>query len=536
MSTARDSQQQGATFIEMFRRQARLRPDAVAVVDAGHEYSYAEVEKWSTVVASRMAGAGLSEGSRVLIMLPNGVEFVVTFLAASSIGALSVPINIRYRPDEMRAMVRSVRPHATVLAESFMTNPIADRLEQAVDVSDADVVGALRFLTGGTRPWAEPFPPHTATAEVQPAWVPREDVPWICYWTSGTTGDPKGVVHTNRLVHNVWNWTVGVMGYSPDDVLVSTRPFYYISGSCWSLIGALINGAKLVIAKRFSDAELLPLMANERATVMLGGPSIYYALMDSPLMPQWRSKLSFRTGFFGGTTVPPDFVRSAKSRLGLDSLVQVYGMTELMGFATSTLPTDPEEVTLRTLGRPLPGFELKLVDDQGKEVSGPDEPGELLVRGNVLAGYLRDGALVNACDSDGWFRTADLLSRRSDGNWVFHGRTRDMVKVRGENVLLAEVDAALQSIPQVVQASAFGAQNADGRDFHIEAVVQLRDAPDFSKGDVIQYCRAHLAPHKVPAFVWLLPPEMDWPITVSGKVQRSELPHVVERLRSVDAS
>lgn len=513
------------TLFGLFEAQARRRPTAVAVVQGDRSWTYEEIERWSAVVAELMIDAGLAEGSKVLLATPNCVESAVSLLAAARIGALIVPINIRYRPAEFRALIDSLRPDCTVFAESFLTNPIADRLAEAIAESGPSSLGALRLLTAGSREWARPFPPLNAPVTRPPMRPQREDTPLICYWTSGTTGDPKGVVHTNRLVRNVWNWTSGVLGYTAEDVLVSTRPFYYISGSCWSLLASLIHGAKLVIAQRFDAAELLERMTGQGATIMLGGPSLYYRLLDSPLLPQHRESLRLRTGFFGGMPVKPHFVATVKEQLGMDSIVQVYGMTELLGFASSTLRTDSDEVTLNTVGKPLPGFEFQLRDpaNHGRLSTEPGRPGELWVRGNVLAGYLRDGQITDACDEDGWFATGDLLSQRPDGNWLFHSRIRDMIKVRGENVMLSEVDDSLSSIPGVRRGVSFGADDDRGRDSRIEGMVELDGTRPVSATEIIEYCRSHLAPHKVPAAIWFLPSELEWPVTVSGKVQRREL-------------
>lgn len=513
------------TLFGLFQAQVRERPAAVAVVQGDHTWTYAELDHWSAAVAGTMAGAGVREGGRVLVVLPNCVELVVALLASARLGALTVPINVRYRPVELRAMVESLRPDCTVFAESFLTNPIADRLAEATADAGAEALGRLRLLVDGTRPWAAPFPAQDADVPEHAVAAQREDTPLICYWTSGTTGDPKGVVHDQRLVRNVWHWTADVMGYTHEDVLVSTRPFYYISGSCWSMLGSLIHGATLVIAQRFDAEELLDLLAGQGATVMLGGQSLYYTLLDSPLFPRYRDRFRLRTGFFGGTSVKPDFVATVKEQFGMPSLVQVYGMTELLGFATSTLRTDSDEVATNTVGRPLPGFELSLraLDDTGTVITEADRRGELWVRGNVLAGYLRDGAVTDACDEDGWFATSDVLSRGADGNWTFHSRIRDMVKVRGENVLLSEVDDALDNVPGVRRGVAFGLEDHGGRDFHVEAMVETDGSRELTADEVVAYCRSHLAPHKVPAAVWFLPPGTDWPATVSGKVQRREL-------------
>lgn len=502
-------------------------PDRLAVIRGERAWTYAELDTWATTLVSRLRSLGARKGTRVGIFLPNSVHWVVTALAAARLGAVILPVNLRYRPDELRALLRGAQPRVLVLTEQFLTNPCADRLEAALpELREGDDREGLPRMLMVDRPrrWAEPFPEPDPASAATDEDVAEQD-PFIAFWTSGTTGAPKAVLHGHTALRNVWNWT-SLVGYGPSEVVLTVRPFYYIAGSFWSLFGPLMHGASIVIAQRLSADEMLPLMARHAVTVLLGGPQVYESLVEHPLLGEVGRRLCLRRGSFGGGAPRAGFVRCAKDRLRLPVLVQVYGMTELQGFATSTAPDDPEEVTQETIGRPLPGFEFRLRDDSGEDA--PDGvPGELLARGNTFLGYLREGGLSSGLDAEGWFATGDLLVRRPDGNYVFHSRAREVAKVRGENVALAEVDAVLQAIPGVARALAVAVPDArDGS--VIRAVVALAPGSGLSEEAVLACCRARLAPFKVPRAVILVDSTFTWPLTVSGKLQRERVRAFVE--------
>jgi acyl-CoA synthetase (AMP-forming)/AMP-acid ligase II len=515
------------TLSGLFAASVARSADRVAVFQDERTWTYAELDAWATTVAHRLRDLGVRAGSRVGIYLPNSVQWIVTALATARLGAMILPVNLRYRPDELRGLLRGARPDVLVLTEHFLTNPCVDRLEEALPglaAGDPPADAPRMLLVDGARSWANAFPDPEATPSALDIEVAESD-PLIAFWTSGTTGEPKGVVHPHGALRNVWSWT-SLVGYGPSEVVLTVRPFYYIAGAFWSLFGPLAHGAAIVIAQRLNADELLPLMARHGVTVLLGGPQGYETLLQHPLLDQLRGDLRLRRGSFGGGPPAPGFVRRVKERLGIAALVQVYGMTELQGYASSTSPDDPEGVTQESVGRPLPGFEFDLRDEAGRPVSH-GVPGELFVRGNTFLGYFRDGSIAPATDAEGWFATGDVLVRRLDGNYVFHSRVRDVTKVRGENVALAEIDAVLEAIPGVARAIAIAIPDAREGSL-ITAVVAPVAGVALSAEAVVDACRARLAPFKVPRSVVLVAPTFEWPATVTGKLQRERVRELVD--------
>ena len=495
--------------------------DRTFLIDRDERVSFAELRRQTLALAARLADLGVTPGGRVVILLPNWAESVVSLFGVITAGAVAVPLNIRMRAEEMTEVIRTLRPQAIIFTEQFLTNDIAARLAEAMDrTGTRGATPALQVRPVTPQPWAEPF---ESSPDATYAAADQGTDEMICYWTSGTTGPPKGVLHRRDLLANVANWT-GLLGYEPSDVIVATRPFYYISGCCWALFGALIHGSTLVLSDTLAVPDLLGLLVAHGGTVMLGGPSVYLQLMDLPGLAAARPALRLEKGFFGGEPIRPGFTERVASQLGLRRLVQCYGMTELQGFASSTEPGDSAEVTENTVGRPLPGFEFSLHTEDGTPVTEPDAEGELWVRGRLFAAYLRSTGLDPGTDPDGWFHTGDRFAQRADGRWCYRGRLRDVAKVKGESVWLGEIDAVVETLPGVRRCVCLVLDTDDMGDV-IGCVVETEDdAGDEPSADAVRaHLRSRLAPFKVPREIRFTPAAHQWPVTVSGKVPRGEV-------------
>ena len=524
----------------LVRRHAERFGDRTFLIDGDDRVSFAELGRLALALAERLRAMGVTPGGRVVILLPNWAESVVAIFGAITAGTVAVPLSIRMRSDEMTEVIRTLQPQAVIFTERFMTNDIAGRLAEAMDrTGTLGLIPALQVRPVTPQPWAEPFDlagSGEAARDRGSAPDPGPDSApdpgsdeMICYWTSGTTGPPKGVLHRADLLENVASWT-GLLGYDDSDVIVATRPFYYISGCCWALFGALIHGSTLVLSDTLAVPDLLALLVAHGGTVMLGGPSVYLQLMDLPELAAARPALRLKKGFFGGEPIRPGFVERVAEQLGIRRLVQCYGMTELQGFASSTEPDDPLDITENTVGRPLPGFEFSLHAEGGEPITDPGAEGELWVRGRIFAAYLRSTGLDPGTDPEGWFHTGDRFIQRSDGRWCYRGRLRDVAKVKGESVWLGEIDAVVETMPGVRRCVCLVLDQDDLGDV-IACVIEpdgaagSGGAPDgaLSEAAVREQCRARLAPFKVPREIRFTAAAHQWPVTVSGKVPRGEV-------------
>ncbi len=498
------------TLPALFEYQRDRRPDAPAIVDDGRTWTYDELGQRARAWAGALAAAGVRPGDTVALLCPNGVDWATGALAAVWLGAVLAPVNVRFRVPEIADLLSSLRPRAVITAPMFLTNPLLERLGQAMD----EVFAADRSAAPAV------FQPadldHAAAAPAGAAAVSGIG-PLVVFWTSGSTGRPKGVLHGSSLIGNVWNW-VSLIGYGPSDRVLATRPFYYIAGACWNLFGVLATGGCVIAGKLFTPAEMATALAAEQVTVMSGSPAVWEALLDSPEFAAVEpGRLHVRRAIVGGAPLSRRLFETIRARFPAAPLVQTYGMTELRGYMMTTVPEDTEDVRFGTVGGLLPGFETELRAADGARITAPDTPGELYVRGEILQDYTLDGQAVPARGDDGWFATGDQLSCRGDGNWVFHTRLREIAKVRGESVSLSSVDLALAELPDVVRAVtvAFPVEHGD----RLEAVVEV--AQSSTAAEILAAARDHMAPFRVPARIWIKSPAQPWPTLPSGKISRS---------------
>jgi fatty-acyl-CoA synthase len=495
----------------LFAHQARHRPDAVAAVDDGCSLTYAQLHERALARAGALAGAGVAAGDAVAVYLPNGLDWMAAALAADRLGAVLVPVNVRFRAPEIAGLLASLRPKVVVTTDAFLTNPLRERLTSAIEsVADEDVaLPVVQVVGDGVLP--------AVSGDALPSRPPRAETdPFVVFWTSGSTGRPKGVVHTRALIGNVWNW-VRSIGFGPQDRVLATRPFYYIAGACWNLFGVLATGGCVVVGKLFTDEEMATALIEQGVTIMSGGPAVFEALLArADFVAAAEAGLPVRRTIVGGAPLSRPLFERINAAFPAAPLVQTYGMTELRGYMMSTLPSDDVEVRFATVGGLLPGFEVQLRRPDGSRIETAGEIGQLYVRGEILADYTLDGRHVPAREADGWFATGDLLACRSDGNWVFHSREREIAKVRGESVSLSSVDLALAELPLIARAVTVAIPVEHGD--RLEAVVEL-SAPA-SEDALLAAARERMAPFRVPARIWIKPPSLPWPTLPSGKISR----------------
>ena len=512
-------------------------PERIALVTAeGRSISYAELGGEVRRAVSVLRSLSCRPGDRVAIWLPNRPEWPILQYAAALLGLLIVPVNARYRAGEAEYVLRKSGAAVLFTQGAFLTN---------------DYLARLREITGGTlgegdRARIEALPAlerivlfDTAATEGAVAFEdvargldPADDLAelarerraddrlWI-FWTSGTTSAPKGAVIDQGAITNVWNWTSRA-GYRGDDRILATFPLFYIAGNFWCLLAPMLRGATLVLGQEFSAAEIVTLCQRERITVLAGIPLLLKNLVNDPRFDLGAFE-HVRLGWFGGATISEDDLRKIKERIGYDHLVQVYGMTELQGFTMSTEPDDPLETTFRTVGRPLPGFEVALVQPGTAEPVRPGEPGELIVRGRRLVDYegISKADRARFFDAAGWYHTGDLLRQREDGRYVFAGRTKDLIKVGGENVSASEIEVVIMSHPKVLNV-AVTAMPDEERGETPAAFVEFEDGHTMDAAAFRDWCRTKLAPFKVPRRVTFLGKD-DWPRTSSGKIAKWQL-------------
>ncbi|MBH1998788.1 MAG: fatty acid--CoA ligase [Sphingomonadaceae bacterium] len=497
---------------DLVRSHAKLRADAIALTFEGRDSRYAALDDNASRVASGLIAMGLPAGARIAFLGKNSDLYFEYWLGAAKAGVVLVPINWRLATPEVAYIVGDCKPRLIVTDPEFL-----DRL---------DAGGDYRILT--TRP-VEGQEDFSAWRDMQAATDPHRDAgydePVLQLYTSGTTGNPKGAMLTNRsllalrqdtpdAVMPEWN------RWSAQDVALIAMPIFHISGSGWGL-WSLQHGGKGVVVSEFDPHKVLGLLTEHRITKIMMVPTAMRIVCDHP--DAARTDFSFlKTICYGGSAIPLDLMRQAIAVFGC-GFAQMYGMTETAGTIVGLPPEDHDpdgNARMRGIGVPLPGVEVRIIDEAGAEVPR-GEVGEIAVRSaaNMIGYYERPEATAETIDADGWMRTGDAGTMDADGYLYLADRIKDMIITGGENVYPAEVENALYSHPQVSDVAVIGVPDVKWGEAVKAIVVAVEgEAPD--PAALIAWARERIAAYKAPKSVDF---RDSLPRNPSGKILRRVL-------------
>lgn len=517
-------------LVEQLDATARAFPEHLAIVHGDRRLTWAQVAAESIRLAGALLARGIGRGDNVALWLPNRPEWLLLWLAAVRIGAVVVPVNTRYKPDEAAYVLRRSDARLLVTVDEFLGVDHRAAFAEICPDWTADggspALPALRDVVVIGNPG-----PHTAfdgllagaaavapqrVAEATAAAGPDERV--IIVFTSGTTGFPKGVLHTHdavRMAQTVADW----LDLGPADRVLGHLPLFHVAGVFSSFLLALVGGGALIQMDRWEPAAALDLIEAERVSVLSGIPTHFVDLLS--LDVRGRDLTSLRTGWIGGSYIPPDVVRGARDVLGMTALLPVYGMTETTSCTTLGRADDPEESLLLGKGVPLGGYEVAVVDPENRRPVPAGEVGEVAVRGyTVMKGYYADPeATAAVLDADGWFHTGDLGAFDERGYLRITGRRSDMFIVGGNNVHPADVERVLLEHERIKAAHVVARPDPRLGEVGV-AFVEPVDGQELGAADVLAHATARLASFKVPRAVQVL---HEWPLTPTGKVRTDRL-------------
>jgi fatty-acyl-CoA synthase len=484
-----------------------LGPDRVAIVDGGRSFTYRELASRACGLARLAADEGVRPGDRMAILEENSHAFVEAYYAAAVLGAVLVPLNYRLTAADLAFILRDSGARLLLAGAPFA------RLAQE----------ALALCTPALRVVA--LPCGLEDARFEPASVAEGD-PAHLYYTSGTTGVPKGVVltHGNVCVHA--KAAIEELGLAGTDTWGHIAPMFHLADA-WATFAITQVAGRHVMVRRFGAREVLDAIERHRITLTNLIPTMLALLVAHPGAKE-RDLKSLRVILSGGAPIAPELVRRIMDTFGCD-YVQTYGMTETSPYLTLSLLDErhgglpPEErfrLKART-GRPFKGVELEVVDEQGREVPRDDRTvGEIRVRGDtVTPGYWNRPEETRAAFRDGWLRTGDLAVIDAHGFVNIVDRRKDMILTGGENVYSTEVENALYMHPAVLEAAAFGVPDETWGET-VRAAVVLRPGGSASADEIIALCRGRLAAYKIPRSIVFLD---ELPKTGSGKISKKAL-------------
>ncbi|SFN79208.1 fatty-acyl-CoA synthase [Pseudonocardia ammonioxydans] len=474
--------------------------------------------------AAALLGLGVAPGDRVAVLLHGGLDAVRYWLAASEIGAITVPLTVRMREHEAAQMIDDAGPVLALTTSDFL--PVLDAhlpdrpgsplrtvvvLDRTGPDAPAGVTGRSALEAAARR--SGPAQVDRARAGVGP------DTPAIMLYTSGTTARPRGCVHTHRSLADEGAAVAGRLGLTPQDRFWTPLPMFHCGGYDVAL-AAMAGRCGFVHVGSFEPGRALDQMETERCTVAFPAfETIWMPVLDHPTFPD-RDLSALRLVINIGA---PERMRSMQARLPHAIQLSCLGMTESLGFCCVGSPDDPAEVRATTSGRPLPHMEARVVDPETGEPVPPGTPGEFRFRGTSrMAYYHRDPDTTAArIDDVGWFASGDQVVADDEGRLRFRTRLKDVLKVGGENVAATEVEGFLCEHPAAGIVQVVAAPDARYGEV-VCAFVELRDGHEPSDGlaeEMIAFCVGRIAGYKVPRYVRFVD---EWPMS-GTKVQKFRL-------------
>jgi acyl-CoA synthetase (AMP-forming)/AMP-acid ligase II len=524
------------TIPRMLRDQATRHPGAVVVADGGTTLTLRELRKRAGQVARALIALGIGPGDRVAVQAPNSAAWVVVAFGIWDAGAIVVPLSTRFRGIEAAEMLVKTGARALFAAEGFLGVSYLGLLQETCggvadgrpfrDLPDLRHAILLSGEAGGTarRASAWPYPALSygaflaggdgvADDEERALAVDPDDLAEIMA-TSGTTGAPKGVMlHHSQLLRGYWDWA-SIVTLDKDDRYPIIAPFSHGFGLNAGLIACVLKRATMMPIAMFAPDALMDMIERDRISILAGPPTLFHRVLEEL---GDRDVSSLRVAICGAAAVPPDLIRRLLDRVGLDRMINAYGLME--GTVVSmTRAGDPVGVIAATTGRAVPGVTLRIVDHEGA-VLPPGERGEILVGGyGVMRGYWEDPArTAEAVDPGGWLRTGDIGALDEDGNLAIVDRKKEMFIVGGFNAYPAEIEALLLQHPGIAQAAVVGVpDDAMGEVGWAFVVPRAAVEPEA----IIAWARENMSNYKVPRKVAIVDA---LPANVNGKIDKQAL-------------
>jgi fatty-acyl-CoA synthase len=539
--TAASAWVDGLTFADVFTKTAERYGgrDALVFPQLGYHQDYAACRADVRATARALIALGVEPGEHVGIWATNWPQWVILQFAAAHVGAVLVNINPAYQAHELQYVLNQADITTLFLTDRFknsdffsilagicpeLTDCPPGRIQTAACPRLRQVISIKADGRPGVLTWPE-F--QRCAGDVPEAELDRrgrqvhaEDVVNIQY-TSGTTGFPKGAMltHRNLLLNAIY---VGQrLRFSEHDKLCIPVPFYHCFGCVMGTLMCAVYGAAMVVpAESFDPEATLQAVHDERCTGLYGVPTMFIAELHHPRFVEF-DLTSLRTGIMAGSPCPIEVMRAVVDQMGARDMTIAYGLTESSPVITQTEADDSLEHRVGTVGKPLPGLEVRIAVPGTLNPVPTDQPGELLVRGHaVMKGYYHKPAeTAQVLTSDGWLHTGDLALETPDGYYRITGRIKDMIIRGGENIYPREIEEFLYTHPGIADVQVVGLPDACLGE-EVCAWIRLKPGATLTEDEVKRHCRGRIAHYKVPHYVVFVD---EYPTTVTGKVQKFEL-------------
>jgi long-chain acyl-CoA synthetase len=497
---------QNANIAGLLRETATKYPNRIGVVDGDRRLTWSHVDQEADALAAGLLQRGMRAGDRVAMLCGNTAEFVISYFAILRAGFIAVPMNPAYTSPEVAVLLADSGARLLLFAEPL--RQVAEESSAANPGCDAIAFGSVEWdavlHSGRDAVLAEAATPADAVA--------------LLLFTSGTSGRPKGAMLTHGALRANLEMLL-TLNDPPaavsDDTVLAVLPLFHVYGLNTVLGMAVSVGACMVLLDRFDPIEALQVIADEHVTTVAGAPGMYQVWQG---MPQAASALrGVRLFSSGGAPLPPSVLEGFRAATGKD-IFEGYGMTETSPVISTTLVGGAPKAG--SVGRPLPGIDIRIVDESGDDVEDGD-PGELCVRGaNVFRGYWPDGQ--GGPDADGWFRSGDVAYVDADGDLHVIDRRREMILVNGFNVYPREIELAIEAMPEVAEVAVVGIPD-DATGEAVSALVVPAPGVALTAEDISAFCATRLARFKSPTVIRVV---SELPHSATGKIAKGRLREV----------
>jgi HIP---CoA ligase len=514
------------TIPEALVRAARRWPDDEAVVGDGDErWTFADLLDRSRAVARALLASGVAPGDRVALWAPNSPTWIAASFGTYLAGAVLVPLNSRYKGEEAAHVLRTSAARLLVTVTDLLGRSLLAELD-GDEVGDLPALAERVVLDGPVPAGATAWDDFLARGEaVAPEAVDERaaavgpDDPSDIIFTSGTTGAAKGAVLGHGASVRTYTVWADQVGLRHDDRYLIVYPFFHTAGLKSGVLACVLTGATMVPHAVFDPVAVMQRVVDERITMLPGTPTVFQGILDAPERPRFDLS-SLRLSVTGAAVVPVTVIERMRAELRFEKVVTGYGLTETTGTVSMCHHEDPPDVVALTVGRPLPGVEVRIVDRDGT-VLPPGEPGEIQVRGfNVMQGYFNaPDATAATIDADGWLATGDVGLLDAGGNIRITDRVKDMYIVGGFNAYPAEIENQMLRHPAVAQVAVVGVPDERLGEVGVAYVVP-RPGTTLDPDELIAWCRERMANFKVPRHVT---PIDALPLNAMGKVVKFEL-------------
>ena len=496
--------------VSFLRRAAEVHADAPALVHGARRLSYRELNERVTRLTSALRGLGIDYGDRVAVLAPNTPAMVEAHFAVPAAGGLLVCINIRQSPGEVARLLEHAEPRVILVDAEH---------EALLSSFDASSVEVIRIADSGAPD--DPYEKFVASGSPEfPLGGPRDEEDAIAInYTSGTTGDPKGVIYTHRGAYLNALANVIEAGLTPRSRLLLVAPLFHCNGWCFTW-GAVAVGATIICLRRVDPAQMWRLIDEEGVTHFNSAPTVQIALVNDPGAHRVQSQLTVVTG---GS--PPSPTLLGRMRELNISPVHIYGLTETYAPITRCLDSRlgdlPDEERARLLARQgqahVSADLVRVVDEEMNDVPRDGEtPGEVVMRGNiVMGGYFRDPTATAHAFRGGWFHSGDVAVWHPNGAIELRDRMKDIIISGGENISTIEVEQMVMRHPAVLECAVVSTPDEYWGERPV-AYATPRPGMDVDEAEIIEFCRERMAHYKCPVAVRV----GELPRTSTGKVQK----------------